>query len=213
MVPSLKLTLPKIYPLTDVGLSGMTHAQQVAALVEGGAELIQIREKAAASDEFFQAVKDCLAVAEKVGAKIIVNDRVDIALAAGAHGVHLGQTDLPVVEARKLLGVDAVIGISTHSIVQARAALEMPVDYIAFGPIWPTSTKENPDPAVGLDLLSEVKRIARVMPVVAIGGINESNRAATLAAGADSVAIISDLLMGPDAIADRLRHLNTLAGV
>lgn len=199
--------------MTDTDLSGLTHAEQVSALIEGGARFVQIREKYATSNEFYRSVMACLEMAKPSKAKIIVNDRVDIAMATGAHGVHLGQTDLPPVEARKLLGEEAIIGISTHSVGQAMQALEMPVDYIAFGPIWPTCTKEDPDPVVGLDLLSEVKRIAGRMPVVAIGGINLSNVAATFSAGADSAAIVSDLYRGPETIEVRFRLLGSMTGV
>ena len=213
MINSLKLHLPKIYPLTDTRLSGLTHARQVSALIGGGARFIQIREKNASSDEFYRSVVACIEIAGLYGAKIIVNDRVDIAVAAGAHGAHLGQSDLSPVEARKLLGSEAIIGISTHSIDQAVQALKMPVDYIAFGPVWPTNTKEDPDPVVGVNLLAEVKRNAGRIPVVAIGGIGVSNLAATLSAGADSAAIISDLYRGPEPIALRFRLLAQTAGV
>jgi thiamine-phosphate pyrophosphorylase len=199
--------------LTDTDLSGRTHAEQVSALIEGGARFIQIREKYATSNEFYRSVVACLEMAKPSKAKIIVNDRVDIAMAAGVHGVHLGQTDLPPAEARKLLGEEAIIGISTHSLDQATQALQMPVDYIAFGPVWPTSTKEDPDPVVGLGLLSKVKRIAGRVPVVAIGGIGLSNLAATLSAGADSAAIISDLYRGPEAIDVRFRLLSDTTAV
>lgn len=209
----MRLSLPKIYPLTDAALSGSTHAEQVVALTEGGARFVQIREKNAPSDEFYNSVIECIQAAEATGTKIIVNDRVDIATAAGANGVHLGQMDLPPAEARKLLGEEALIGISTHSIEQVRQALEMPVDYIAFGPIWPTRTKENPDPIVGLAMLIEVKRIAGPLPVVAIGGINASNLAATLSTGADSAAIVSDLYRGREPIASRYRELNKITAV
>ena len=209
----MKFSLPKIYPLTDTVLSGSTHAAQVSALIEGGSRLVQIREKHASSGEFYQAVVECLEIAAASDTKIIVNDRVDIAIAAGAHGVHLGRTDLPVVEARKLLGEHAIIGVSTHSIEEVREALQFQVDYIAFGPVWPTATKEDPDPVVGLDLLAEVKRITGQVPVVAIGGINVSNLAVTISAGADSAAIISDLYCRPDEIALRYRELAEIASV
>lgn len=209
----LRLSLPKIYPLTDTSLSGLAHAEQVRELIEGGASFVQIRDKDASSDEFYRSVDESMNVAAATGTKIIVNDRVDIAMATGAHGVHLGQADLRPAEARKLLGDRAIIGISTHSIEQMKQALEMPVDYIAFGPIWTTTTKEDPDPVVGLDLLHHVKNISGNVPLVAIGGITESNLAATISAGADCVAIISDLYRGPDSIADRYRRLSETASV
>ena len=109
---------------------------------------------------------------------------------------NLGQDDLPPAEARKLLGANAIIGLSTHNIEQFGDALKEPIDYIAVGPIFSTSTKDNPDPAVGVDFLIEAKRIAGDMPMVAIGGINSANVASVLDAGADSVAMISELYRG-----------------
>ena len=191
----------------------MSHAEQVRELIRGGARFIQIREKAAASNELYSSVVESIEAASESGAKIIVNDRVDIAMVTGADGVHLGQTDLPPAEARKLLGDEAVIGISTHNPEQVKDALVMPVDYIAFGPIWPTSTKVNPDPAVGLGTLSEVKKLVGDIPLVAIGGITQGNLAATLAAGADSLAIIGDLYGHGVSISVRYEALITDASV
>jgi len=175
-------------------------------MISGGASFIQLRDKSAPAGELYESVVEVMSFARERSAKIIVNDRVDIALAAGADGVHLGQDDLPASEARKILGADKIIGVSTHSIEQFRAALDLPVDYIAIGPIFATSTKEDHDPVVGLDLLREVRSIAERMPVVAIGGINLSNAVFVLEAGADSVAVISDVLAAPDQIADRVRQ-------
>ena len=188
-------------------LSGLSHGQQVASLIACGARFIQIREKNARSGEFYRAAVESLAAARETGTRVIVNDRIDIAIAAGAHGVHLGQTDLPPAEARKLLGEEAIIGYSTHTIEQVRTAREMPLDYIAFGPVWPTRTKENPDPVVGLELLAEVKRIAGELPVVAIGGISDSNASATLSAGADSLAVVSCLFSTNEPIEKRFKSL------
>ena len=209
----MRLQLPKIYPITDVSLSGRTHAQQVAELIDGGAGFIQIREKTAPSDEFYAAVVEFLRTARAAGTRIIVNDRVDIALAAGAHGVHLGQTDLPATEARRLLGEEAIIGISTHNLEQAEDASRLPVDYVAFGPVWPTSTKEDPDPVVGLDTLARVKELAGGRPLVAIGGIDDGNVAETLSAGADCAAVIGSIYRGPEGIAERYRIMESAASV
>jgi thiamine-phosphate pyrophosphorylase len=175
-------------------------------MISGGASFIQVRDKSAPAGEFYESVAEVMSFARERSAKIIVNDRVDIALAAGADGVHLGQADLPASEARKILGPDAIIGVSTHSIEQFRAALDLLVDYIAIGPIFATRTKQDHDPVVGLDLLKEVGSMAGRMPVVAIGGINLSNAASVLEAGAESVAVISDVLSIPDQIADRIRQ-------
>ena len=123
---------------------------------------------------------------------MIINDRVDVAIAAGADGVHLGQDDLPPGRVRSLVGPDRIIGFSTHTLEQASAANSLPIDYIAIGPMFETSTKEKPDPVVGLDLLRAIKQQAS-KPLVAIGGITLERARSVIEAGADSVAVISDL--------------------
>lgn len=185
------ISLPKIYPITDSSLSGRTHSDLVAEFAAAGATLIQIREKNAPARDFYLEAAQAVAIGRRFGSKIIINDRVDIAIAVNADGVHLGQFDLPPDQARRLLGRDKLIGLSTHNLSQAMEALRLGVDYIAFGPIFPTSTKLNPDPVVGLRQLGEIKSIARNVPVVGIGGIGRDTVAAVLSAGADSVAIIS----------------------
>src|SRR5580693_8009321 len=150
--------LPRLYCITDPYLSGLSHLEQVERLIDGGATLIQLRDKKAGAAQFYQAACDCLKLAHNRGARIIINDRVDVALAADADGVHLGQDDLPPEAARRLLGEHKIIGFSTHNLEQAIEASAMPVDYIAIGPVFGTSTKENPDPVVGLDLVGRVRR-------------------------------------------------------
>ena len=185
--------LPQIYPITDTQISGLSHADQVAVFAERGAAVVQLREKRAPASEFYEQARAALAVAAERGVQLIINDRVDIVVATGASGVHLGQDDLPPAAARLLLGDDAVIGYSTHSVAQAMAASRLPIDYLAIGPIFATSTKENPDPVVGLDGLRAVKDAVGNLPLVAIGGIKPENAAEVLRAGADSVAMISGL--------------------
>src|SRR5947209_4283907 len=145
-----KVSLPKLYPITDARLTGLTHAEQVARLCAGGATLIQLREKRASPREFYAAAEAALRVACACGARLIINDRADLALALQADGAHLGQDDLDPTAARRLLGPRAIIGYSTHNIAQAQAAARLPIDYIALGPIFTTTTKEKPDPVVGL---------------------------------------------------------------
>src|SRR3954468_23083273 len=128
--------LPKLYPITDRRLSGLTHAEQVARLCEGGARLVQLREKLLPAREFHAEVLEALRVARLFGAKLIVNDRADVALVAGADGVHLGQDDMPPKAARLVLGVVKIVGFSTHSVEQAIAATRLPVEYIAIGPVF-----------------------------------------------------------------------------
>src|SRR5919198_2181410 len=134
--------LPKLYPITDRRLSGLSHAEQVARLCEGGARLVQLREKHLSPREFYSEAEAALKVARERGAKLIINDRADIALALGADGVHLGQDDMPPEAARALLGRGAIIGYSTHGAEQAAAAARRPVDYVAIGPAFATSSKE-----------------------------------------------------------------------
>jgi len=201
--------LPRVYAITDVGLSGLSHAEQVKLIAAGGASLIQLREKSASPLEFYEASLLAVANARELGVKLIINDRVDIAMAVKADGVHLGQDDLPPDRARMLLGDSCLIGYSTHSFEQAIAADTMPIDYIAFGPIFETATKQNPDPVVGLNALRLLtQRVAK--PVVAIGGINRSNIRSVIEAGAMSAAIIADLLKAED-ISEQFRLLNALA--
>jgi len=202
--------LPKLYPVTDTRLSGLSHADQVARLISGGATLIQLRDKEAAPRDFYQQAAAALRVARDHHAKLIINDRVDIALALNADGVHLGQSDLPVIAARGLLGPDAVIGFSTHNLAQAKLAATMPVDYLAFGPIFETSTKENPDPVVGLQALAAVRTAVGSLPLVAIGGITSANGSEVLNAGADALAMISELVADPATIEENVRKMLAL---
>jgi len=196
--------LPKIYPITDTTISRLSHSEQVERLAAGGATLIQLREKRASPREFYRMALDAMTIARKLGVQIIVNDRVDIAIAVGADGVHLGQDDLPPDRARFLMGESRIIGFSTHSFEQAIGAASAPVDYIAIGPIFNTASKENPDPVVGVSAVSQVKgQISK--PLVAIGGITLETVSQVIVGGADSVAIISDLLSAKD-IASRTRE-------
>lgn len=189
----MQVPLPKLYAITDVRLSGLSHPEQVAALCAGGATLIQLREKSLSSLEFYHQAKTSLVIARRHGAKLLINDRVDIALAIGADGVHLGQDDLPVTAARALLGNDSIIGISTHTTSQAVNALSEPVDYVAVGPIFSTTTKEKPDPTLGLTGLQEIRQQLGETRLVAIGGITLENGQDVLLAGADCVAVVGAL--------------------
>ena len=201
------MKLPRVYPLTDVQLTGLSHAEQVELLSLGGASLIQLREKRMPAKEFYEQAKAAVAVAAQRGVQLIINDRVDVALAAGAHGVHLGQDDMPPDAARKLLGPDAVIGYSTHNIEQAITATKLPIDYLAVGPIFATTTKSDTSPVLGLDRLSAVRQAIGAFPLVAIGGITLENARDVIAAGADSVAVISALLSNPLRIQEATRSL------
>jgi thiamine-phosphate pyrophosphorylase len=138
-----------------------------------------------------------------------VNDRPDIAVLAGAKGVHVGQDDLDVSQARGIVGTDAWVGVSTHNMEQFRAAAETSADYIAVGPVFETASKANPDPVVGIEFIRETRKIT-AKPIVAIGGITPERAAEAIAAGADSVAVISDILRADDMAARVRRYLELL---
>ncbi|MBK6795807.1 MAG: thiamine phosphate synthase [Acidobacteria bacterium] len=173
-------------------MSNCAHDEIVRKMMAGGARLIQLRDKDASAKEILQAAIACLKVTRAAGATLIINDRVDVALTSNADGVHLGQEDLGVEEAREILGDDKIIGISTHTIDQFLAAMETSANYIAVGPVYPTASKENPAPVVGLDLVREARKISD-RPIVAIGGITPERAREVIDAGADSVAVISSL--------------------
>jgi thiamine-phosphate pyrophosphorylase len=208
---SVRLKLPPVYPITDVRVSGLSHTEQVDRFIRGGATLIQLREKHAGAREFYQEAKSAVLRARHSGVRVIINDRVDIALAVQADGVHLGQSDIPVDAARRLLGEAAIIGFSTHNLEQAELARSMPVNYVAFGPIFETATKGNPDPVVGLNALRQVRSILASIPLVAIGGITIANAREVFAAGADAVAPIAGLLTDPTRITENMSQILDLA--
>ena len=197
----------RLYPLTDTRLSNLSHAEQVLRFSEGGARVVQLREKHLSSGEFYDQAAVAVRVGRARNVTIIINDRVDVALAVGADGVHLGQDDLPPDAARWLLGNQAIIGFSTHNLEQAVEATRLPLDYIALGPIFGTSSKENPDPPVGLVGLAQVRQAMGKIPIVAIGGINRENARQVIEAGADAVAVISALLVPSAEIVTRTRQL------
>lgn len=201
----MPFTPPRLYPITDARLSVLSHAEQVLRLSRGGARLVQLREKHMDARSFFREAEAALSLARELGVRLIINDRVDMALALGADGVHLGQDDLPPEAARRILGERAVIGFSTHNLEQAIAAARLPIDYLAIGPIFPTISKENPDPTVGLDGLRRVRDAVPQLPLVAIGGITLENALETHAAGADSLAVIGALLSDPSQIEARMK--------
>lgn len=204
-----------LYAITDRGLSGLSHAQMTEKLLLGGCRVIQLREKELSIEEFYQDALESVTLAKRFNATIIVNDYVELAVKLQASGVHLGQEDADPLQARRILGEKAVIGLSTHSLDQALLAMDLPVDYVAVGPIYQTSTK--PEARVesdlsGLELLREVRRVVD-KPLVAIGGITLDRLPEVVQTGVDQVAVISDLLRYED-ITERcsmfLRRLRSL---
>jgi len=179
-------------------------------LLNAGVKVIQYRHKAPFLRSHWEECRTLASKAHQRGAVFIVNDRVDMAKACGAHGVHLGQEDLPPDKARRFTGQGMYIGFSTHNLEQAQAALQLPVDYIAVGPVFATASKQNPDPIVGVELICSIWSLTD-KPVVAIGGITVSNAASVLKAGAAAVAVIGDLLRAPNIEARAREFLKKLA--
>jgi thiamine-phosphate pyrophosphorylase len=179
-------------------------AETARKLIGAGVEVLQYRAKKVAAKEMLARARELAEAARTGGARFFVNDRPDVASLAGADGVHVGQDDLGVEEARGVLGPDAWVGLSTHNIEQFEKALSSSADYIAVGPIFATTSKANPDPVVGLELIRRARRLTK-RPIVAIGGITLERAAEVIEAGADSVAVISDVL-GAENPADRVRQ-------
>ena len=202
--PAPGLRLPSLYAILDPEQTrGRAAETALRALLEGGAKLLQLRAKALAAGDFLPLARRARALTRPYACRLIVNDRVDIALASEADGVHLGQEDLPLAAARRLMG-QRTIGISAHNVDQARAAEEGGADYIGFGPMFGTTTKDTGYGARGLEMLHQVRQAVR-LPIVAIGGITESSVTQVWRAGADAAAIISDILGADDIVSKTIR--------
>ncbi|HEX5481020.1 MAG TPA: thiamine phosphate synthase [Terriglobia bacterium] len=207
----MNLPFPRLYAILDAAqVSPRSMPEVTRTLLESGVRLFQYRNKLGNSRELFDACQEIVDVIHDARGIFIVNDRADVALAVGADGVHLGQDDLPAAMARSILPPGRVIGVSTHSISQVQEADRLPVDYIAFGPVFPTRSKDQPDPEVGFQGLREARKATR-KPLVAIGGITPENAPGVIASGADSVAVIQALLGTPD-ISARAREFLEAAG-
>jgi thiamine-phosphate pyrophosphorylase len=200
---------PRLYLVTDRALSGgRTTEFIVAAALRGGVTAVQIREKNYPAGEFLERALRLKALLDPPGIPLIVNDAVDVARACGAAGVHLGQSDAPPAEARRLLGPDAIIGLSVETLEQAARAEDEDVDYLGVGPIFPTLTKTDVAAPWGLDGLRRLRARTR-KPLAAIGGIDASNAASVIEAGADGLAVVSAIVSAadPEAAARALRTI------
>jgi thiamine-phosphate pyrophosphorylase len=193
----MNLVLPRLYAIIDPTLVTTSELTLAEALAESGVQLIQYRNKNASSRHLFEISRRLSAGLAPHGVRFIVNDRPDVALLAGAGGVHVGQEDLGVEQARAICGPPCWVGVSTHSLEQVAAADRTSADYIAFGPIFPTTTKQNPDTVVGTELLRRARQMT-AKPLVAIGGITIERAAEVYAAGADSLAVVRDLICAAD---------------
>ena len=203
-----------LYAILDTGLAlerGHDPVDLARRFLEGGARLLQLRAKQASSTQFLGWADAVCALAREAGARVIVNDRADIALMSGAHGVHVGQDDLPPAAVRRVAaGRPLEIGLSTHTAAQIAAAAKEAVDYIAIGPVFGTGTKDTGYGAVGLSMIEAAVRESGGRPVVAIGGITLDTAPSVLQAGASSVAVIADLLAAGDPTARVAAYLRVL---
>jgi thiamine-phosphate pyrophosphorylase len=198
-----RLELPRFYPILDtaaLAANGLAPVDAARSLLDGGVRILQYRHKFDFTQAHFDEARQIAKLCATAGALFVMNDRADFALLLakyGGHcGVHLGQTDLPVLAARKVTGPDIFIGRSTHSALQLQNADPQAADYLALGPIFGTTSKENPDPVVG-DKNLATWRALTTKPLVAIGGITPETAQAVLRAGADSLAVISGLFEEP----------------
>jgi thiamine-phosphate pyrophosphorylase len=200
----MPLTLAPFYAILDPEQTkGRASEWVLQQLLDGGAMIVQLRAKAMAPRDFWKVALEVRAQTRAAGCQLIVNDRVDVALASDADGVHLGQEDMPLDISKKLMG-QKIVGISTHNVAQAREAEKDGADYIGFGPMFGTATKATGYSARGVDMLKQIRAAVKI-PIVAIGGITEQNVQQVWQAGADSAAIISDVLGAPDIIAKTKR--------
>ena len=196
--------LPAFYPILDTEVAarcGIDPVNATAAMLQARVRILQFRHKGFLSREIFDQMERIARLCREAGVMLVVNDRADIARLMGA-ALHLGQDDLPPAAARRVTGADTVIGFSTHNERQLRASEAEPVDYIAFGPIFGTASKQNPDPVVGVEELRRL-RLLTTRPLVAIGGITRANALEVLKAGANSVAVIGDLFPRDGSVRDR----------
>jgi thiamine-phosphate pyrophosphorylase len=194
-----RLDLPRFYPILDAGLllkAGLPIESFARELRAAGVRFLQYRDKDAADDLLIERAAMLRRIFPVSDSCLILNDRGPLVLSAGYDGVHVGQEDLSPAAARATLGSEVIVGVSTHGESQLVRAADSPVDYVAIGPVFATSSKQVPDPVVGLEGVRLARAIAS-KPLVAIGGITRTNCAAVIEAGADSVAVISDLIQNP----------------
>ena len=206
----MAIAIPRLYVILDAALLTRPVLQCARELAEAGVRLMQYRNKTGHARELLDTSRELVSVLAPYGASLIVNDRADVAAMADAQGVHVGQDDLEVEKVRDIVGVGKWVGVSTHNLEQFRQAAATSADYIAVGPVFATSSKANPDPVVGTELVRHVRRLTD-KPIVAIGGITLERAALVIAAGAHSVAVISDILRAADPAARARTYLDVLS--
>nr|WP_274703636.1 thiamine phosphate synthase [Chloroflexus aurantiacus] len=200
-----------MYVVTDAGLSrGRSHRAVIEAAIVGGATVVQYREKHASTRQMIEEALELRDLTRRAGVPLIVNDRVDVALAVDADGVHVGQDDMPVALARRLIG-NKLLGVSAHNLSEALQAVRDGADYLGVGPIFATTTKPDAAAPIGLDGLRAIRQHVSI-PIVAIGGINQANAADVMRAGADGIAVVSAVVAADDVTA-AARQLRALVSV
>src|SRR5208282_1173901 len=205
----MRLVLPRLYVILDAGLITSPERDCAASLAEAGVRLLQYRNKSAPARRYLESSRELTELLCPRGVSFFVNDRPDVAFLSGASGVHVGQEDLDVEQARGVVGLEKLVGVSTHNLEQFERAAASSADYIAVGPIFSTSSKANPDPVVGLDFLRKVRGLTN-KPIVAIGGITLERAASAIEAGADSVAVISGILSAAEPAQRARDYIKTL---
>src|SRR5580692_4129875 len=205
----MSLVLPRLYVILDAALITSPERDCALSLAEAGVRLVQYRNKAAAARQYLDTSRKLAETLRPHGASFFVNDRPDVAFLSGASGVHVGQDDLDVEQARRVIGRDKLVGVSTHNLEQFERAAATSADYIAVGPVFCTSSKAHPDPVVGLDFVRNVRRLTD-KPVIAIGGISLERAASVIEAGADTAAVISGILSAPDPAQRARQYIETL---
>jgi thiamine-phosphate pyrophosphorylase len=205
----MRLVLPRLYVILDSALLTVPVQDCAQELADAGVRLLQYRNKTAPAGELLNTSRSLASLLIPLGVSFIVNDRPDVAVLAGATGIHVGQDDLEVEQARRLVGKELVLGVSTHNTEQFRKAADTSADYVAVGPVFATSSKANPDPVIGTEFIRQVRDLSD-KPIVAIGGITLDNAASVIRAGANCVAVLSDVLRAPDRGQRAKQYLETL---
>ena len=205
----MRLVLPRLYVILDSALLKSSPREAAEELAAAGVRLLQYRDKNAHARELLKISSELVGCLAAKGASLIVNDRPDVAALAGARGVHVGQDDLNPENVRAIVGADMLVGVSTHNLEQFQRAAETSVDYLAVGPIFATKSKANPDPVVGLEFIRQARSLTE-KPIVAIGGITLETAKSVVEAGADCVALISDIVCASSPAERAKKYLDAL---
>jgi len=205
----MRVVPPRLYVILDATLLDNSLHDCARELAAAGVRWLQYRDKSAAARDLLETSRKLVSSLSSRDSSLIVNDRPDVAALAGAAGVHVGQEDLDAEQARAVVGREMWVGVSTHTLEQFRRAAATSADYIAVGPVFATTSKSNPDPVVGLELIRQARPLTD-KPIVAIGGITLDRAASVIAAGADSVAVIRDVLCAAKPAEQARRYLETL---